>query len=288
MELDVRREGDVTASDVPAICGENPYQTRKSVLYKKALKLRSVDNPTTQHGHTFEPTALKRYCEKTGAIVLEYPCGYVKHPRYSWLGGTLDAMVRLPSGEEIVVEIKCPVTRQIIPGEVPVHYYGQVQTYLYIKEAAPFAEFVQYKPAGKRSPEKLDITRVMRDDNYMAMRLNSLHSFWEELQDWTGYIEKIVTVLQRSWRAYVLKKAADVAAKQCMMARLKCAKTVGKIAGFCRVRDARAAATNVYKISTTPEGNKRIFVDSREIVPYNQQPEGKRPRKANGSIFLTD
>lgn len=288
--LDVRREGDVTASDVPAICGECPFQTRKSVLYKKALKLRSVDNPTTMHGRVTEPIALEKFCQKTGAVVVDYPCGYVKHPQYNWFGGTMDAKVKMPNGDVVIVEIKCPVSRAIYD-EVPGHYYGQVQSYLFVDQTSPYALFVQYKPAGPRSLEKLQVTRVERDNNYMSLRLNSLRRFWEELQIWSGYIEKIVTVLQRAWRAYVLKKAADKAAKQSMMSRLKCAKIVGKIAGFCRVRDARVAAgpyaTN-WRVSRDPDDTNIYIVSEDVYSAYSRPPPEAKRFKKTEEIMIVD
>lgn len=86
--LDPRRDYDVTASDVPTICGECPYSNRRyfdvsspqgyspntfiyhrAVLYKKSLKLRSVDTAATLHGRTYEPIAIRKFCEQTGAIV---------------------------------------------------------------------------------------------------------------------------------------------------------------------------------------------------------------------------
>jgi predicted phage-related endonuclease len=285
MELDPRRETDVTASDVPAICGECPFQTRRSVLYKKSLRLRSVDTEFTLHGRTYEPIALRKFCEKTGAHVLEYPCGYKRNRVYTWLGGTKDAKVRMPNGDVVVVEIKCPPKRPI-KDEVPIHYIGQVQTYLFLEEDAIYALFVQYKPAGPRSVEKLQITKVERDDNYMARRLPSLKKFWNELQMWTAYVDRVVTVMQRAWRTYRSKKATDTAAKNYMAMRLKCAHTVGKMAGFCRTRDAQANM-----VVPKPLDGDACYVVSEDVVAKFRRgarmpPEAKRARHASNEIMV--
>ena len=282
--LDPRREGDVTASDVPAICGECPYQTRRSVLYKKALRLKSVDTPATLHGRVHEPIALRKFCESTRAEVVEYPCGYKKHSLYQWIGGTMDAIVKMPSGETVVVEIKCPPKRTI-KDEIPIHYLGQVQTYLFIEEQSPYALFVQYKPAGPRSKEKLQVTKVERDPSYMALRLPSLKRFWDELQLLTAYTDKIVTVIQRAWRSARSRRSVADAAKSSMIARLKCARIVGKMAGFCRTRDAQQG---MLVPPTTMDGQIN-YVESEDVVQpsYRQQPpEAKRPRR--GSFILID
>lgn len=281
-ELDPRREGDVTASDVPAICGECPFQTKRSVLYKKALKLRGPDTPATLHGRTNEHIALRKFCERTGATVVEYPCGYKKHKVYNWLGGTMDAIVKTKDGEVVVVEIKCPISRPITD-EVPVHYIGQVQTYLAIENECPYALFVQYKPAGKRALEKLQITRVDRDVEYMRLRLPGLKRFWDQLQLWSAFTQTIVTVIQRAWRTYMRKKATDAAARSSMVARLKCAKTVGKMAGFCRTRDAQRGMIVPPPSSFNPDGQLVNYVDSQDVIPAHrpQPPEAKRPRKGD-------
>lgn len=273
--LDPRREGDVTASDVPAICGECPYQTRRSVLFKKALRIRVADTPAMLHGRVHEPIALRKFCEQSGAQVVEYPCGYRKHAVYKWLGGTMDALVKMPTGETIVVEIKCPPKRTI-KDEVPIHYLGQVQTYLFIQSEAPYALFVQYKPAGPRSKEKLQITRVERDPSYIALRLPSLKRFWDELQMWTAYTARVVTVIQRAWRS---RKSTSL--PQGMQARLKCAKIVGKMAGFCTTRDAQQGM--LVPPSAMAEGQVN-YVESEDLEERKKKwqplpPEAKKPRK---------
>lgn len=244
---------------MPSICGECPYQNRKGVLRKKALKLKTPDTAATLHGRELEPVALRRFCEDSGAEVVEYPCEYRKHPLYGWLGGTMDARVRLRDGEVVVVEIKCPISRPI-RDEVPIHYVGQVQVYLSLLPDAPYALFVQYKPAGPRSCEKLQVTRVERDASYMALRLPSLKRFWNELQLWSGYVERVVIVMQRAWRCYRARKTRDDAARQCMAARLKCAHVVGRIAGFCRTKRAQRGM-----MVPPPESGGEYLVDSADM-----------------------
>ena len=283
--LDPRRDTDVTASDVPAICGECMFQTRRSVLYKKALRLKSQDNPATLHGRYNEPIALRKFCEATGATVVEYPCEYKRHHLYKWLGGTKDAKVKMPDGTVVVVEIKCPISRPI-KDEVPIQYIGQVQTYLYMEPECPYALFVQYKPAGPRSCEKLQITKVDRDTQYMDLRMTALYRFWSELMLWTAYVEKIVTVMQRAWRVYRIKKQMDIAVKNSMVMRLKCAKMVGKMAGFCKRRDAQIGML----VPPLPQMGESItnYVDSQDINSRRGcfPPEAKRPKRSTCCLIV--
>jgi putative phage-type endonuclease len=288
--LDARRATDVTASNVSAICGECPFRTRRGALYTQALRLHGDDTPATIHGRVHEPTALRRFCEETGAVVVEYPCGYVRHSTYAWLGGTMDAKVKLTNGDIVIIEIKCPISRQI-KDEVPMHYVGQVQTYLYLMPDCEYLLFVQYKPAGPRSKEKLQITRVERDPDYMALRMPGLKRYWDELQMWMAYVDRIVTVLQRAWRSYRAKRGVVVAARDSMRMRLKCARMVGKMAGFCRVRDAQMAPGIAVPKPRENDGTT-TFVESFDRPVYKHgcaaPPEAKRPRRTAGSLLICD
>lgn len=144
--LDPRRDFDVTASDVPTICGECPYSNRRSVLYKKSLRLRSVDTPATLHGRQHEPIAIKKFCEKTGAKVeLDGAQSvYKKHPVYTWLGGTVDGIATFPDGKRMILEVKCPISRTIKGDEIPIHYIGQVLLYYLCVFFDTF--FLRYRP----------------------------------------------------------------------------------------------------------------------------------------------
>jgi putative phage-type endonuclease len=216
---------DITASDVPTICGECPYATRRSVLFKKALRLVGTDTPATLHGRKFEPIAIERFCNKTGAVI-EYP-GYVKHSVYNWFGGTIDGLATMPDGTKCIIEVKCPISRPI-KDEVPIQYVGQIQSYLEIFGLS-YALLVQYKQATSRSPEKLQITKVPRDEKYFRSRLPCLSRFRQDLLMWSAYTEKVVCVIQRAWRGYRKRREAVTGF---MIARLRCASLVGKISGF--------------------------------------------------------
>lgn len=230
--LDPRREKDVTASDVPSIVGESPWKKKRGVLFDKTFGIRQPDTAATLHGREYEPIAIKKFCDKTGAKVA-YP-GYVKHPVHTWFGGTVDGVATMPDGSQSVIEVKCPVSRKITD-EVPAHYVGQVQSYLEILDMEK-CYFVQYRPAGPRRAEQFSIVEVARDRGYMATRLPALCRFWLDLHIHRAYAHRIVTVIQRAWRMYLARRKLGEAIRGTMVARLRCALTVGKIAGFARRR----------------------------------------------------
>lgn len=191
--LDPRRSGDITASDVPAICGESPWQTKASVGDKKIYKLQSPDTEATLHGKRFEPVAIARFCRETGATV-EYP-GYINHSTIKWLGGTVDGIATYPNGHRVVIEVKCPISRKI-KDEVPMHYEGQLQTYMEILDMT-HCIFIQYKPGGPRSAEQFSITDVPRDPDYIRLRLPLLRRFWEEFTVRAAFVNRVVTAVKR-------------------------------------------------------------------------------------------
>ena len=83
----------LTASDVAAALGLNPYQTRKSLLDKKTGRGGSrkfTGNAATRWGVLYEPEARKLYERKTGHFVYEF--GVIQHQEHTWLGGSPDGV----------------------------------------------------------------------------------------------------------------------------------------------------------------------------------------------------
>lgn len=270
--LDPRRGGDVTASDVAAICGENQWSSRHSVLFKKVFHITGEDSAATIHGRTYEPIAIDEFCKRTGATV-DQP-GYVKHKKYTWFGGTVDGIatmhkevklngITIPKDTVLVIEVKCPLTRQI-KDEVPGQYIGQIQSYMEILDMENLI-FVQFKPPGPRSQMKFSMVAVKRDRTYMALRMPVLRKFWDDIQIWGAYATRVVLVIQRAWRMYLARRAFNRAAKENMRNRLACANTVGKIAGFLtkkKMDTIQAAAL----MESCERAYNTIFVDITEFV----------------------
>jgi putative phage-type endonuclease len=270
----------VTASDVATICGENPFQTRKCVLFTKTFRIPFEGNEATEWGKHYEPIAIEKFCQKTGAVV-QYP-SYTKHKTYNWFGGTLDGIAVMPDGTRCILEVKCPLKRAI-KDEVPVHYYGQVQSYMEIYDLDKCL-FVQYKPAGPRSEEKLMITSVDRDRGYIEQRLPSLFSFWREMIILQAQTERIIVVIQRAWRAYLSNKSAKEAARSGMIARLRCATMLGKLSGFARKR--AIASTRMLPIENSG-GRMLVEIGTYPLAPSGFYGRSQLPVKKEGEkIYL--
>ena len=208
-ELDhVGRGKALTGSEIPTICGENRFERPSSVMFKKAFDMKIADSEAMRHGRTCEPIAISRFKRQSGAKV--FFVGFMVHPLYTFIGGTFDALAIMPSGEGVLVEIKCPFSRSICD-RVPEHYIGQVQVYMEIA-GLDDCMFVQYKPPydtpskGLHRPEKLSIVRVKRDATYFGLRMPVLWKFWKRLCSFRAGIlpraECAATLIQRFWRTH--------------------------------------------------------------------------------------
>jgi putative phage-type endonuclease len=277
--LDARRANDVTASDVPSICGENPFSSRRQVLFSKTFKIPFEGSEATRWGQKYEPVAIEKFCAASGAKV-SYP-GYRKHAKYPWLGGTIDGLLTMPDGSQAILEVKCPFSRSFKEGsEIPAHYLGQVQCYLEIYDME-VCQFIQYKPRGIRTEEKLTVTVVPRDRSYMELRLPRLYDFWREMSIWMVQTERVIVIIQRAWRAYLAKKKVNEAAKQSFVARLRCARMIGKIAGFIKRSEINAAFNYAFSAATTIVAEIGSFpLASAGFFG------GRKPSKDNNQIYL--
>lgn len=196
--LDPKRSFNVTASDIAAICGENPYENPTGVMTKKMFKIRTPDNENTAHGRKYEPIAISMLKGKIidGSKVKNvYYVNYLNHHKYTWLGGTLDGIVELEDGRVMVLEVKCPLKRRIISGVMPAYYMSQIQTYMFIT-GLNVTIFLQYRPVlGLRGKEKLDIILVKADPSYIPMRLPTLKGFRDKMVIWRYIQEERCTAL---------------------------------------------------------------------------------------------
>lgn len=184
------RDQLITASDAASALNIKPYEgyrqsPREELMKRKVSKKSSSSqgassgmNPVVLHGIKYEDEARQKYCERTGEEVVEF--GLLVHPDYPWLGASPDGVTK--SGK--LIEIKCPMTRTIVPGEVPHHYMPQVQVCLEVCNLEE-AVFIQYKPESITWPRPaiLDIAHVKRDREWFCKNMDLLHGFWKEMME---------------------------------------------------------------------------------------------------------
>ena len=79
--------------------------------------------------------------------------------------------------EPVMLEVKCPFRRAIVPGVIPAHYYAQVQINMLIC-GLPHADFVEYRPPPNF---ELNIVRVTPDHAWIRAAIPRLRAFHESM-----------------------------------------------------------------------------------------------------------
>ena len=112
----------ITASTWGSVLKQNKYSHRNAVVMQKCGHpgYQFKGNVHTRWGTKYEDAAIKIYEKRNKTVVWEF--GVLPHPHFKFLGASPDGIT--PDG--IMVEIKCP-PRRLITGEVPEHYWCQIQ-----------------------------------------------------------------------------------------------------------------------------------------------------------------
>lgn len=121
-----RRLEGISATDVSAIVGVNPWRSRISVWQEKRGEAPPwVDTDRTRWGNLLEPVIRSDYAERHGVRV-EVP-GTLAHPDAEWMLATPDGVAYLSAEPLNGLEIKCHTIRLAhmygAPGtdEIPLH-----------------------------------------------------------------------------------------------------------------------------------------------------------------------
>lgn len=177
----------LTASDAASAIGTNSYQTPDDLLLKKCgLGEKFTGNEATEWGTKMEPVAIQLFEEQSGEKVNEL--GLIPHPDHPWLGGSPDGL----TDTNCLVEIKCPMRRKIIPGQVPLHYQAQIQLCMEIMDVES-CFFVQYAPIEISWPNEavFDVTVVPRDREWFAKYLPVMKEFWDRVLYFREHLDEL-------------------------------------------------------------------------------------------------
>jgi len=171
-----QRRNAITASDIPTVLGENSYKTSWSLLLDKCDSNPKpfMGNDATKWGNHYEDTAIEKYSELRNKKVLSF--GLIIHPDYPWLGGSPDGITT----DGILLEVKCPIKRKIIHGEVPHHYLSQVLLNLEICNLE-LAHFIEYVPGKSDNEFEMNIVEVKRDRQWFKDSFIKIKEFWDSV-----------------------------------------------------------------------------------------------------------
>jgi len=171
-----QRENAITASDIPTVLGENHYKTPWNLLVDKcnANPKPFVGNTATRWGNHYEDIAIERYSERYNKEVLSF--GLLIHRDHDWLGGSPDGITK----DGILLEVKCPLKRKIVMGEVPEHYLSQVLLNLEICDLE-MGHFIEFIPGNSDTDFVLNVVEVKRDRKWFSKELPKMREFWESV-----------------------------------------------------------------------------------------------------------
>lgn len=176
------RKGLMTASDASAALGIAPFKGFKGCpreeLIQKKLNNAPILGMALEHGVKYETEAAEHAMKLIGSRMFEF--GLLVHDEYPWLAASPDGI----TDDGYCIEIKCPMRRKIIPGEVPHHYMPQIQVQLEVCNLDA-CWFIQYKPRFMNENDEpyVDITLVERDREWFANNKDTLFDFWKELME---------------------------------------------------------------------------------------------------------
>lgn len=174
-----QRAGMLTASDVPAVCGQNVYSSRKTCFRSKVgLTEPFTGSPATRWGEHFEDFAAAEYERRHQCHIVNF--GLLTHAEHPWLGASVDGIV---SDSGVIVEIKCPASTRPIDS-VPPHYVGQAQVQMEVCDLE-LCDFVQYRPAIPGvQPMQYSETRLHRDRQWFAENFEKMRSFQADVEEY--------------------------------------------------------------------------------------------------------
>lgn len=163
----------LTASNVAAVIGANPYCSVKQVFRKYVLKQESGSNYFTRQGIEMEPFIAQKFVEQVMLPVI-YNQGVALSTRYPFLGASFDLL----TCTGIPVEIKYLVSRKPKENELlPFMYWVQCQVQMEVADA-PYCYYVEYKEACKDDGEYFSVCKLERDSAWFESIVPRLEEFW--------------------------------------------------------------------------------------------------------------
>lgn len=197
------RKLHLTSSDAATALGLNPYCKPVELLFKKCgVGKPFTGNEATLHGQKYEDEAIEKYeflmgKKNTDFGMIPYAaldatrlsgdreCKHLINSKYTFLGGSPDGIAEDTDNKEdlIMLEVKCPMRRKIKHGQIPEHYYPQVQLNMFILNLK-LADFIEYIPGDGKNKTEINIVRVHRDEEWFNKHVPTLITFWDSVLEW--------------------------------------------------------------------------------------------------------
>lgn len=166
----------LTASTFHDVCVSRGKYLEKIISEKVAADMNRKPLPgyAILHGTILEDVACKYYEKVTGGKLHQF--GLIQNPKYPAIGASPDGA----SEHGVLLEIKCPYSRQLVHGEVPIKYMYQIQGQMLVCEIprCDYLEcvFTRYASAADMLSSKTDNLKGVVVYNQDA--LNNITDVW--------------------------------------------------------------------------------------------------------------
>jgi putative phage-type endonuclease len=189
------------SSDAPAVMRESPWRTPKQLWELRTGRRTELDDtsPALRRGRKLEPEARAAY-EAFTSEQMEPLC--LVHDRLEWMRASVDG---IGFDRAIVLEIKCPLRsedhRLAAEGQVPRHYFAQLQHQLEVTQAN---ELHYWSFDGERGA----LVRVKPDPDYIERLIEVEAEFWRRVVEnrWPELGENELDLSDRTeWRTAALR-----------------------------------------------------------------------------------
>lgn len=171
-EWEQERGNGLGASDMSAVLGLNPYQDRHGLWMVKVMGVHDPVNWRMRIGHALEPVVREKFEEDTGLVVSQH--GMVQSISHPFLRYTPDGF----TSDGGLFEAKTTswyLADQWADDQTADHAEIQVQAGMFVTGArhAWVAAMID------ANPDRFEVRRVERDDEFIADMLATATFFWE-------------------------------------------------------------------------------------------------------------
>lgn len=172
------RKSHLTASNIPAVMGEDPWRTPLDVFLEITGMVIKTPNEAMQRGTELEPFARRAYEEYTGIAVEP---DVIEHPKHKFLGASLDG---ISFNHKYIAEFKCPGENSFFKMKangIPRHYWIQVQSQLFCVPEAKEAHFFAVLFSDEGHVQDIFMQKINRDVDFISQKqLPICEKFWNE------------------------------------------------------------------------------------------------------------
>jgi len=195
------RKGKISASIMPSIMGQNPYQSCIDLYDKLINEIPTVMNEHIQRGIDNEDIALRMFMQMQNR---EYLPVCLESIEYPWLICSCDGFreISFEGLEEKHIdglEIKCPrmFSSEIYGSLIPIKYYAQVQHCMAVSGAKEW-HYIEYVNGIIKN------CVVHRDDRYILRLIDQARYFYECLQNKTPPEQLYIEMTKEEFRECIL------------------------------------------------------------------------------------